>query len=390
MMGYNLTSKLINPVIAMPYPADPEKIRTPKAMARREFVLGAVAVSGLASKYVRALPNSLAIGSTVHPAVDTTNSNEILPRLVTPNIDFFIRNHFTTPAISEENWNLELSGAVSKPLKLSYSDLLLSSSIRRPLTLECAGNPSGGRGVSTAVWSGVLLAELLTQAGAQAGATTVIFHGADSGEVEGLPAGTHYQRAIPIEKAMDPTTLLAYEMNSAPLPPEHGFPLRALVAGWYGMDSVKWLTRIEVSQEPFQGYFQKQSYIAIKSNGDRRPITGMRVNSSFIRPLEDEGIRGKSYRIEGVAWAGDRKISKVELRFASDRGWQPAVLPASQVPMVWTPWSYEWNVPRAGQYTIEVRATDEQGNAQPLVRDPDRLDEYELNTAQQVRVKVQT
>jgi DMSO/TMAO reductase YedYZ molybdopterin-dependent catalytic subunit len=389
-MGYNLlTPDLIN-LFLMTFPADPEKIRTPKAMARREFLLGAAAVSGLASKYLRALPNSSAIIPPVRPAVDTAGSSEMLPSLVTPNTDFFIRNHFTAPVISEENWNLEISGAVTTPLKLSYSDLLLGSSIRRPLTLECAGNRAEGRGVSTAVWSGVPLTELLKQAGLQPGATTVILHGADSGVAEGLPPGTHYARAIPIEKATDPTTLLAYEMNGVPLPPEHGFPLRALVAGWYGMDSVKWLTRVEVSQEPFQGYFQKQSYVATTSKGDRRPITGMRVNSRFVRPLENEGIRGKSYRIEGVAWAGDRKISKVELRFASDGAWQPAVLPASQVPMVWTSWTYEWNVPRAGQYTIEVRATDDQGNAQPLVRDPDRLDEYELNTAHRVRVTVQT
>ena len=274
----------------MTFPADPEKIRTPKAMARREFLLGAAAVSGLASKYLRALPNSSAISPPVRPAVDTAGSSEILPSLVTPNTDFFIRNHFTAPVISEENWNLEISGAVTTPLKLSYSDLLLGSSIRRPLTLECAGNPAGGRGVSTGVWSGVPLTELLKQAGLQPGATTVIFYGADSGVAEGLPPGTHYVRAIPIEKATDPTTLLAYEMNGVPLPPEHGFPLRALVAGWYGMDSVKWLTRVEVSQAPFQGYLQEQSYVATTTKGDRRPITGMRVNFRFIRPWKMRGF----------------------------------------------------------------------------------------------------
>src|SRR5712692_10729379 len=107
---------------------------------------------------------------------------------------------------------------VAKPLKLSYSELLLSASVRRPLTLECAGNLSGGNGVSTAVWSGLSLGELLKQAGVQAGATTVVLHGADSGEAEGVPPGTHFARAIPLEKAMDPWTLLAYEMNGAPLP----------------------------------------------------------------------------------------------------------------------------------------------------------------------------
>jgi DMSO/TMAO reductase YedYZ molybdopterin-dependent catalytic subunit len=307
---------------------------------------------------------------------------------VTPNIDFFIRNHFRTPTISEDRWKLEISGMVAKPLKLSYSDLLLMSSVRRPLTLECAGNLSGGTGVSTAVWSGVPLEALLKQAGVQTGTTVVIFHGADSGEGEAVPPNTHFARAVPLAKAMDPSTLLAYEMNGAPLPPDHGFPLRALVSGWYGMDSVKWLTRVEVSQESYKGYFQQELYVAVKSNGERQTITRMRVNSKFLRPSNDEEIRVKTYRIEGLAWAGESEVSKVELRFDSDGKWQPAVLGESAAAMVWTPWRYTWTIPHPGQYTIEVRATDDEGNSQPAVRDPDRKDDYELNTPHRISVKV--
>jgi DMSO/TMAO reductase YedYZ molybdopterin-dependent catalytic subunit len=352
------------------------------AIGRREF-LQAAAAAALSSKYLRGQSSPPRSIPTTNPAA---KSPPLPKSLLTPNADFFIRNHFKTPTINEEKWTLEIDGAVTNPIKLSYSDLLLATSVRRPLTTECAGNLSGGAGVSTAIWSGLPLADLLKQAGIQAKATTIIFHGADAGDAEGMPPGTHYARAIPLDKAMDDSTLLAYEMNGAPLPPEHGFPLRALVSGWYGMDSVKWLTRIEVSQEPFQGYFQQQYYVALKANGDRQIITRMRVNSKFLRPIEAEEIRSQTYQIEGVAWAGEAKIAKVELRFDESSPWQPAELAQSPIPMVWTPWSFAWKIPQPRPYKIEVRATDDQGNSQPLSRDPDRKDDYELNTPHRIAV----
>jgi DMSO/TMAO reductase YedYZ molybdopterin-dependent catalytic subunit len=371
----------------MKLPADIDKTRAAKGVRRREFLLAALASSGLASRYLRAQSflRANSIGSFAFGAV---SSSEGVNGLVTKNVDFFIRNHFKTPAINEDKWNLEVNGMVSKALKLSYSDLLLASSVRRPLTLECAGNPSGGGGVSTAVWSGMPLGELLKEAGVRPGAATVVFHGADSGEGEDVPPGTHFARAIPIQKALDPATLLAYEMNGAPLPADHGFPLRAMVPGWYGMDSVKWLTRIEVLQEPFKGYFQQERYVAVKANGDRQTITRIKINSKFLRPSNEEKIRGETYRVEGVAWAGEGKVSKVELRVNGAGGWQPAILSGSPVAMVWTPWSYEWQISRPGQYTLEVRAVDEEGHAQPVVRDPDRKDPYELNTPHRISVSV--
>ena len=356
---------------------------------RREFLLGMLATWGLAPRYLRG-HEAFHSNGVATPQAEKVSSDDAVKKLMTANNDFFIRNHFRGPKISTENWNLEIGGMVANPIKFSYSDLVLASSVRRPLTLECAGNVSGGPGVSTAFWSGLPLAELLKQAGAHADATTVILYGADGGEGEGVPAGTHYARSIPLEKAMDPSTLLAYEMNGEPLPPEHGFPVRAVVSGWYGMDSVKWLMRVEASREPFKGYFQQERYVALQANGERLPITRMRVNSKFLRPLDDEEIRTKSYRIEGLAWAGEREISKVELRFDGKGEWHPAVLGESPAAMVWTPWTFAWNVPPTGQCAIEVRATDEQGNGQPITRDPNRKDDYELNTSQRVNVKVIT
>ena len=370
----------------MKRPADFDKTRAARGMGRREFLLAALASNGLASSYLRAQTSFHANLKTSF-LFDTAAAEEGVKALVTKNVDFFIRNHFTTPTINEDKWNLEISGMVSKPLKLSYSDLLLTSSVHRPLTLECAGNPSGGGGVSTAVWSGVPLEELLKQAGLQSGATTVVFHGADSGDDEDVPAGTHFARAIPIEKALDQGTLLAYEMNGSPLPADHGFPLRALVPGWYGMDSVKWLTRVEILHEPFKGYFQQERYVAVKANGERQTIARIKINSKFLRPSNEEEIHGKTYRLEGVAWAGEGKVSKVEVRF-DGAGWQPAILTESPVAMVWTPWSFDWQIPHPGQHTLEVHAVDDEGHAQPDVRDPDRKDAYELNTPHRISVSV--
>jgi DMSO/TMAO reductase YedYZ molybdopterin-dependent catalytic subunit len=368
--------------------------RAARTIGRREFLRAALASTGLAAAHLSGetlsgighfAPGLIGLRSLTGPSEGSTISANT--SAVTSNADFFIRNHFTTPRINEEKWTLEVGGMVEKPVTLSYSDILLASSERRHVTLECAGNLSGGAGVSTSVWSGLPLQMLLKQAVVQPGASTVIFHGADGGEGDGAPAGTHFARAIPIEKAMDASTLLAYEMNGAPLPPEHGFPLRALVSGWYGMDSVKWLTRIEVSNEPFKGYFQQERYVALKSNGQREIISRMRVNSKFVRPLIEEEIRGREYRIEGFAWAGENKVAKVELRF--DGGaWQAATLRDSATTLLWTAWSYEWTTPRAGQHVIEVRATDDAGNSQPLARDPDRKDDYELNTPHRISVKV--
>jgi DMSO/TMAO reductase YedYZ molybdopterin-dependent catalytic subunit len=374
----------------MKSPDDADKNRAAMAIRRREFLLAALATTGLAASYLRGQASSNQTGTLSTPPTGTAGANETVKGLVTANGDFFIRNHFKTPTIREESWNLEIGGMVANPLKLSYSDILLSTSVHRPLTLECAGNVSGGSGVSTAVWSGLPLAELLKEAGIQDGATAVNFHGVDSGEGEGVPAGTHYVRSIPMEKAMDPSMLLAYEMNGAPLPPEHGFPLRALVSGWYGMDSVKWLTRVEVSREPFKGYFQQERYVAVKANGERQTVTRMRVNSKFLRPSNGEDIRAKSYRIEGLAWVGERKISKVEVRFDGNGAWQSAVLGESAGALVWTPWSFAWSIPRAGKYVIEVRATDDEGNSQPVVRDPERKDDYELNTPHRISVTVRS
>ncbi len=132
------------------------------------------------------------------------------------------------------------------------------------------------------------------------------------------------------------------------------------------------LTRVEVLREAFKGYFQQERYVAVKSSGEQQGITRMKVNSKFLRPSDGEEIGVKAYGIKGVAWAGEGKVSKIELRFDGNGPWQPAVLGESPTSMIWVPWSYTWSIPRPAQYLIEARATDDRGDSQPLVRDPDR------------------
>lgn len=362
------------------------KFRMPATMERREFLRGLVLSPGLIPSWV-GMQSALLAGQRPGSRVFQSPLSKEAPReWVTANGDFFVRNHFGTPQINTDSWSLVVDGLVSTPLKFSYSDILLMNSVRRPTTMECAGNISGGVGVGNAVWSGVPLADLLKQAGPKPGASTVVLHGADSGEGDDLPGNTHFARGIPLEKAADASTVLAYEMNGSPLPADHGFPLRALVGGWYGMDSVKWLNRVQISDQPFQGYFQQKHYVALRANGERRVITRMLVNSRFLRPSEGEEIHTKTYRVEGVSWAGEGKIAKVEFRTGPSETWQAVTLATSSAPMTWTPWSSDWHVPASGKYTLEVRATDDEGHTQPDARDPDRQDAYELNTPHRITV----
>ena len=353
-----------------------------KRLGRRLFLYKALLSGGLASIYP-ARTNLLGISRNfrIHGDADVAGNPQI-----TPTGEFYKRNHFPTPTINEDAWNLEIAGLVAKPLKLSYTDLLLASSVSRPTTIECAGNPSGGpdehRNVDRAAVGGTAEAGGHCDRSKDSDFSWSRFrNGVES------QAPMHFARAIPLEKAMDSLTLLAYEMNGQPLPADHGFPLRALVAGWYGMDSVKWLTRIEISDKPFDGYFQQEEYVSVRSSGERQAITAMRVNSKILSPAQGEKIHGKTYQVRGVAWAGEQEISKVEVKTSADGAWYPAVL-APPTALAWRTWSYDWRIAKPGAYTLQVRATDNEGNAQPEIRDPDRRDIYELNFSQQVKVNV--
>lgn len=317
---------------------------------------------------------------------------------ITPNERFYIRSHFAVPSLEARSFRLKVDGAVDKPLELSYDDLKRLPSRTVTSTLECAGNgrvflvpaTSGVQwehgAVSTAEWTGVPLAAILERAGVRGSAVEVILEGADSGEIRNPPhpgGKINFARSLPLSKAQHPDTLLAYTMNGAELPPSHGFPVRAVVPGWYGMASIKWLTRITVTEKPFQGYYQTIDYAYWETRDghpNRVPLSEMQIKSAIARPTLHETISAKApYRIFGAAWTGeDAQVSKVEVSTDGGQRWSPARLLGEPARYAWRFWELAWQPPRAGQYTIMARATDTRGRVQPMQRESSR-ENYMIN-----------
>jgi DMSO/TMAO reductase YedYZ molybdopterin-dependent catalytic subunit len=182
-------------------------------------------------------------------------------------------------------------------------------------------------------------------------------------------------------------------MNGAELPAAHGFPLRAVVGGWFGMAAVKWLSRVVVTDRPFQGFWQSLDYTYFERRHGLpsvTPITSMLVKSSISRPFADEVVaKGRTYAVTGAAWAGESDIAKVELSTDGGGTWQPAKLLGEAVPFAWRLWSFDWRVPdQPGRVSLVVRATDTRGATQPTGRDADRRT-YMVNHLVPVEVRVE-
>jgi DMSO/TMAO reductase YedYZ molybdopterin-dependent catalytic subunit len=314
-----------------------------------------------------------------------------LNNFLTPSDRFFIRSHFAIPEVDLKTWRLHMEGEVAKPLKISFEELKEMASITVPVTLECAGNGRAllspqtkgaqwERGaVSNAEWTGVPLTDVLRRAGVNESALEVILAGADKGEIkdEPSPAGkVHFARSIPMQKAKA-DVLLALKMNGEDLSAAHGAPVRAIVPGWYGMASVKWLTQIVVASKPFHGYYQTVDY-AFWERGPAGPvlvpISEMQVKAQIARPgIGDSICAGEVYRVQGAAWTADAEISKVE--FSADGGetWSPAHLKGESVRNAWRFWEFDWQAPtKRGKATLMAKATDSLGRTQPVERDDDR------------------
>jgi DMSO/TMAO reductase YedYZ molybdopterin-dependent catalytic subunit len=329
-----------------------------------------------------------------------------LDSFLTPNKLFYVRNHFSMPSLDEKTWRLRVTGAVGKPLELTYADILNMAARTLPVTLECVGNGRSflepkAKGVqwelgavSTAEWTGVTLASILEKAELKKEAVDVVLEGADSGTVKNEPkpeGKLHFARSLPLAKAMKPEVLLAHRMNGEALSKAHGFPLRAVAGGWYGMASVKWLTRIVVTDKPFHGYDQTTDYgIWERRDGlpTLTPITSMEVKASIAQPVAGATIpAGNPYRIHGAAWAGESDVSKVEVSTDGGKTWVAAKLIDEAKPFCWRRWEYAWDKPAAGRHRLMARAVDKQGKTQPTERDPDRRN-YMINHVIPVEVQV--
>ncbi len=300
---------------------------------------------------------------------------------VTPTNQFFIRNHFPIPTIDASQWRLAVSGQVNHSLKLTYLDLQSIPAKDLGCTLECAGNsraavqpPVEGLlwdhgGVSNARWRGVPVSAILERAGLRSRALEVLFEGADAGKERGTDAVARYAMSLPMDRAMHPDTLLAYEMNGEPLTPEHGYPLRLITPGWYGMTSVKWLTGIRVIDYPFKGFHQSDYYVfqeAGPAGGDPPDrVTRMRVKSLITAPGRGEALPAGVNTIRGMAWSGTGPLLEVEVSVDSGQTWRQARIQASASPYSWQQWEYRWEANQPGYYLLRARATDAKGNTQP-------------------------
>jgi DMSO/TMAO reductase YedYZ molybdopterin-dependent catalytic subunit len=331
---------------------------------------------------------------------------ETVESFITPTRSFYVRTHFPVPKIDRDAWWLHVGGEVEKPFAINYEELVELTSVTIHVTLECAGNNRnflepkvkgvqwGLGAVGTAEWTGVPLSVLLDRGLVRPQAREVILEGTDGGILDDpkSPLGElRFAWSIPLSKARN-DVLLAYKMNGSDLPAEHGFPLRAIVSGWYAMASVKWLQRIIVTDQPFTGYYQTMDYAYWKRRGDiaeLTPLSEMQVKAEIAKPAPRETVpANSSVRVHGAAWTSDGEIAKVELSTDGGTTWSEAKLLGESIQNAWRLWEFNWQTPGvAGKQTLVARATDSLGRMQPAERDRDR-GTYMINHLLPITVEV--
>jgi sulfane dehydrogenase subunit SoxC len=323
---------------------------------------------------------------------------------VTPIGLHYLLIHYDIPAVDPASWRLEVGGLVERPLALTLDELRARPTVELVATMECAGNGRADvephvvsqpwllEAVGTARWRGTPVAGILAGAGVRDGAVEVLFTGLDRG-VEGEEE-QHYARSLPLGEALRDDVLLAYEVNGVPLPPQHGFPLRLLVPGWYGMTSVKWLGRIDVLDEPFDGYQQRQSYRFRQEEDEAGdPVQRIQVRALMVPPgipeflTRSRVVPAGECVLQGRAWSGEDEVAGVQVSTDGGETWADAELePGSLGRWAWRGWRYVWSA-SPGEFELCCRARDGAGRTQPL-EPPWNLGGYANNAVQRVAVTV--
>jgi DMSO/TMAO reductase YedYZ molybdopterin-dependent catalytic subunit len=320
------------------------------AIGRRAFVLGTVGVAvagggmALARKLYRVATFSY----------DGTQYKGRIVQPITPNKLFYcVTKNVVDPRVNIDLWHLEIGGLVQNPATWRFQDLVGFKPTTQETTLMCISNGLDAGLMSNAIWKGVRLRDLLDQAGVLSGAARVRLQAVDN-----------YTDTIPLEKAMEPTTLLAYEMNAAPLPHRHGYPLRAIVPGYFGEKNVKWLTRIEVGDANAKGFYETQGW-----GPDFIVPTRSRIDVPDDWSFFSLSKLTASIEVKGIAFGGDRGVSRVELSFDSGQTWSDAEIYYSGGNLSWSLWKTHWTPAAPGDYTVVVRATDGEGDVQEWEED---------------------
>ncbi|CAA9572732.1 MAG: probable sulfite oxidase [uncultured Thermomicrobiales bacterium] len=365
---------------------------TRSSMSRRRLLAhGGSAVAGLSVLRVAGPTSAFRrqSGDEVIPWLDVPAENPVpevivrqldwerLDSWVTPPDQFFVIKHYNEPALTEQDWRLEISGLVTQPMTLTLADLKARTRQEVSYTMECSGNsgpPFFTGGVGNATWAGTPLAPLLEEAGVLEEGIEVVFWGADAGEQtwrEEITVTEQFARSMSLADAMGTDHLLAWEMNGEDLPSLHGYPLRLITPGWYGVANVKWLTRIEVIDRRYQGHFMARDYVTIREeerDGETvwtfTSVTHDRLKSAPARVTRTDD----RYRVMGAAWGAP--IASVDVRI-DDGPWRPATLTEGEGEAhSWVFWSFDWDAPATGEHTVTSRATDTDGNVQPAPDDP--------------------
>jgi sulfane dehydrogenase subunit SoxC len=326
---------------------------------------------------------------------------EALRHEITPIGLHYLLTHYDIPIVDPAAWRLTVGGRTGRELELSLDDVRARESVTAAITMECAGNgraqlephvvsqPWLAEAVGTAEWTGIPLAPLLAEAGLEDDALEVVFTGLDRGVEGGVEQ--LYERSLSLADAEH--GLLAYACNGEPLPPQHGFPLRLVMPGWYGMTSVKWLQRITVVAEPFAGYQMVTGYRMRRDEDDPgTPITRMEPRSLMAPPgipdfmTRRRFLRPGPVRLEGRAWSGWGPIVRVEVSVDGGASWTVAQLGDPPGPAAWAPWWLDWDAPE-GEHELCARATDATGRSQPDAP-PWNVGGYANNAVQRVALSV--
>jgi sulfane dehydrogenase subunit SoxC len=307
---------------------------------------------------------------------------ETLRDPITPVGLHYLLVHYDIPAVDPAAWRLAVGGRVARPRSLGLEEIRALPSLEVTVTMECAGNgrarvsprplsqPWLDEAIGTARWRGAPLGPLLTECGLRDDALEVVFAGLDRGTEDGVEQ--YYARSLPLAEALGGEVVLAYEINGQPLPPQHGFPLRLVVPGWYGMANVKWLSTIEVVERPFAGPQQVVSYRLRQDEREEGvPLTRMLPRALMAPPgIADFPTRARTLApgpctLRGRAWSGWGPVTAVEVSTDGGRTWDAARLERdSETPWAWCGWSFEWDA-TPGRHELCCRARDAAGNGQP-------------------------
>ncbi|RJQ14716.1 MAG: hypothetical protein C4560_12135 [Nitrospiraceae bacterium] len=273
------------------------------------------------------------------------NFKGFMAKEITPNNEFYITSYSSgVPEVDPDKFRLRVEGLVEKPYSLSMKEIEKMKDKTEFVTLECIGNPVGGDAISNALWEGVTLKKIIEKAAPKTGIVKTAFFAEDG-----------YSDSIPYSLSLSDDVFLAFRMNGEPLPGEHGFPLRAIVPGIYGMKNVKWLSKIELVDYNFKGYWEKKGW------SDDAVIP---VKSQILMPMDGKTIEQGKYVIGGIAFAGRHGISKVRISLDDGKSWRDAELKPPLSKWSWTLWRYDWDPAKEGEYRITVRAFDRSGNVQ--------------------------